>query len=362
MQKLKILWVSDSAPMKSVQLGWGFQLIPYGLKPLPRASASVVDPARVRSSLRGCAGNESVAFAYTGVGYPDRRAFHVRNGGVTADARIDGVKANGVSRRPVPIWNVGSVAGNNRHAMSLPTKRSASPAWATVPRTLTSLMSYSRPWHQEDFADNVHRCFDADADADVLFTAGHNEQVGNGGVYPDGRLDVSISTLITKRVAQPGHRRPGLQVRAAIGRTALSPAPFICDFVPLMEERRMVRKRAVRNTPARFQVEIMREELDEMERLCELGGLSSKKELLNNALTLLKWAVRQKQQGYSIASVDENGDIRRELEMPYLESVGLKSRNTLKVVHSGASEADEDRFSEESGTDELGARQRAAVG
>jgi len=123
----------------------------------------------------------------------------------------------------------------------------------------------------------------------------------------------------------------------------------------------MVRKRAVRDIPARFQVEIMREELDEMERLCELGGLSSKKELLNNALTLLKWAVRQKQQGYSIASVDENGDIRRELEMPYLESVSLKSRNTLKVVHSGASEADEDRLSEESGTNDLAARQRAAV-
>lgn len=109
----------------------------------------------------------------------------------------------------------------------------------------------------------------------------------------------------------------------------------------------MARKGPIRDTPARFQVEIMREELNEMERLCELGGLSSKKELLNNALTLLKWAVRQKQQGFSIASVDEKGDVHRELEMPYLESVGLKSRHSLKVVHSDESDADGERFSDD---------------
>ena len=123
----------------------------------------------------------------------------------------------------------------------------------------------------------------------------------------------------------------------------------------------MVRKGKVRSVPARFQVEIMREELTEMERLCELGGLSSKKELLNNALTLLKWAVRQKQQGYSIASVDANGDVRRELEMPYLESVGLKSQTPLKVVHSSGPDADDERLSEEPDTDEVAVHPRAAA-
>jgi hypothetical protein len=96
--------------------------------------------------------------------------------------------------------------------------------------------------------------------------------------------------------------------------------------------------RKKKNVPARFQVEIMREELDEMERLRELGGLGSKKELLNNALTLLKWAVRQREKGYSIASVDESGEIHRVLEMPYLESVGLKFQLQLKVIGGGVSQ------------------------
>jgi hypothetical protein len=105
----------------------------------------------------------------------------------------------------------------------------------------------------------------------------------------------------------------------------------------------------------------MREELKEMERLCDLGGLSSKKELLNNALTLLKWAVRQKQQGYSIASVDADGNIRRELEMPYLESVGLTSQPSLKVVHSSKSNAEDERFSEDQGADEAAAGKHAVA-
>src|SRR5262249_47031472 len=94
----------------------------------------------------------------------------------------------------------------------------------------------------------------------------------------------------------------------------------------------MIRKRSIKDVPARFQIEIKREELDELERLRVLGGLSSKKELLNNALTLLKWAVRQKQQGYSIASVDDYDHIIRELEMPYLESVALSANPPLRVV------------------------------
>jgi hypothetical protein len=83
----------------------------------------------------------------------------------------------------------------------------------------------------------------------------------------------------------------------------------------------MIRKRNIKDIPARFQIEMKREELDELERLRILGGLGSKKELLNNALTLLKWATRQRQQGYSIAVVSEDGHIVKELEMPYLESV-----------------------------------------
>jgi hypothetical protein len=94
-----------------------------------------------------------------------------------------------------------------------------------------------------------------------------------------------------------------------------------------------IRKRTAKDTRARFQMEVRRKELDEMEVLCKLGNLSSKKELLNTALTLLTWAVRETQRNFSIASVDEHGQIRSEPYFHYLETVGKNAGRHLRVVH-----------------------------
>lgn len=79
----------------------------------------------------------------------------------------------------------------------------------------------------------------------------------------------------------------------------------------------------------RLQFEIDEEWLNELEQLRNLGGLRTKKELLNNALTLLRWAVKQRQNGRTIVSVSADGS-ERELEMPYLEAVS----GGAKVVKS----------------------------
>jgi hypothetical protein len=100
-----------------------------------------------------------------------------------------------------------------------------------------------------------------------------------------------------------------------------------------MEDFMVIRKRTAKDIPARFQMEVKREELDEMERLCKMGGISSKKELLNTALTLLKWGVREKQRGNSIASIDENGQVQSEPYMHYLESVGIDAGRHLRMIH-----------------------------
>jgi hypothetical protein len=76
----------------------------------------------------------------------------------------------------------------------------------------------------------------------------------------------------------------------------------------------------------RFQVEISESYLNELKALQDLGGASSNKELLNNAIALLKWAVDQRQQGYTIAAVGVNGEIHDVL-LPFLEhaaSNGIK--------------------------------------
>jgi len=61
--------------------------------------------------------------------------------------------------------------------------------------------------------------------------------------------------------------------------------------------------------------------LREIEKLMLDTDTSTKKDLINNAITLLKWAVRQRQQGRVLCSYSESGGILRELEMPILQRV-----------------------------------------
>ena len=74
----------------------------------------------------------------------------------------------------------------------------------------------------------------------------------------------------------------------------------------------------------RLQFEIDEGWLQELEELRRLGGLRRKKDLLNNALTLLRWAVKQRLNGRTIVSVGQD-DSERELEMPYLEAVAASA-------------------------------------
>lgn len=74
------------------------------------------------------------------------------------------------------------------------------------------------------------------------------------------------------------------------------------------------------NKVIRLQIEIEQEQMAELERFQELGGLRTKKDLLNNALTLLKWAARERGQGNAIVSLNEREQVRKELEMPFLET------------------------------------------
>ena len=78
----------------------------------------------------------------------------------------------------------------------------------------------------------------------------------------------------------------------------------------------------------KLQVEMTTEQFDALNELQNLGGLRTKKELLDNALTLLKWAVRQKKEGNVIMSVNAGNGRVRELELPYLETVRERSANS----------------------------------
>jgi len=74
----------------------------------------------------------------------------------------------------------------------------------------------------------------------------------------------------------------------------------------------------------RLQFEIPDTNFKELERLMAEAGVKTKTELLNNALTLLEWAVEQKERGRIIASVDEKDQKYQELLMPIFARVVRK--------------------------------------
>jgi hypothetical protein len=71
----------------------------------------------------------------------------------------------------------------------------------------------------------------------------------------------------------------------------------------------------------RFQFELPGDRALEIERLMTECGIETKKDLFNNALTLLRWAVKETRKGHAIASVDEGSGKFRELQMPILAAV-----------------------------------------
>jgi hypothetical protein len=71
----------------------------------------------------------------------------------------------------------------------------------------------------------------------------------------------------------------------------------------------------------RFQFELPAARAKEIEELMRECGVETKKDFINNALSLLKWAIRETKRGNSIASVDEKNGKYREINMPILSAV-----------------------------------------
>ena len=69
----------------------------------------------------------------------------------------------------------------------------------------------------------------------------------------------------------------------------------------------------------RIQVEFDDDGVSLIECLKEKTGISTYKDLFNNALALLNWAVQQRESGRLIFSADESKKEYREMQMPALE-------------------------------------------
>lgn len=68
----------------------------------------------------------------------------------------------------------------------------------------------------------------------------------------------------------------------------------------------------------RVQFDITVDRLRELDNLLKETPVNTRKELINNALSLLEWAVKERKSGRIIASLDENAKSYKELCMPIL--------------------------------------------
>ena len=67
--------------------------------------------------------------------------------------------------------------------------------------------------------------------------------------------------------------------------------------------------------------ELPKETIGELEQLMSRAGLEDKKDLLNNALTLLEWAITEREGGRTIASLDIKKKHAKLLVMPILSAI-----------------------------------------
>ena len=82
----------------------------------------------------------------------------------------------------------------------------------------------------------------------------------------------------------------------------------------------------------RVQLVLPAERVRMLDQLAAEAGLATRKDLFNNALTLLNWAVREVRRGRVIASVDETTQRFTELHIPMLDAVaaGAADKTTTR--------------------------------
>ena len=73
----------------------------------------------------------------------------------------------------------------------------------------------------------------------------------------------------------------------------------------------------------KFQFEMPQANADRLEQLARESGVT-KKDIINNALTLLEWAIDEVKEGRVIASIDSQENRYKELVLPLLRDFAAK--------------------------------------
>ena len=76
----------------------------------------------------------------------------------------------------------------------------------------------------------------------------------------------------------------------------------------------------------RLNFEFSEERVGDLKRFLDVTGTETMKDLVNNAFTLLEWAVDETKAGNEIAAVNEDAQVYRVLVTPILQRVMKKFR------------------------------------
>jgi hypothetical protein len=90
------------------------------------------------------------------------------------------------------------------------------------------------------------------------------------------------------------------------------------------------------NPMNRIQIEFSDERISQIEKLMEKCGIRTKKDLINNALTLLEWAARERESRRIIASIDESEDKYKEVLLPIFSNITPNAIETQQVEGKNA--------------------------
>lgn len=88
-------------------------------------------------------------------------------------------------------------------------------------------------------------------------------------------------------------------------------------------------------TIVRIQLDFPEEKVKELDELMREAEISTRKDLFNNALTLLVWAANETREGNIIVSLNQEEKTYKQLVMPILSTIARVARKHLRRSGSG---------------------------
>jgi hypothetical protein len=108
---------------------------------------------------------------------------------------------------------------------------------------------------------------------------------------------------------------------------------FVINFIDKLLTLQIIEENEMSENVTRIQFDLPDTKIEELDKLMREGGIKTRRELFNNALSLLEWAIKQREDMRIIAAIDEESGSYRELSMPILDSVkpALAERSHAKA-------------------------------